>query len=241
MKASGSITQTELENAESRYLGSLAAVEGASANLNAVKVGLENTYIRAPFSGTILTKNADVGEIVAPFASSATSKGSVVTLADMKSLEVEADVAESNIERVKLGGRAEIILDAYPSVRYPASVKKIVPTADRSRATVQVKIAFDTLEIRVLPEMSARVNFFGDAPVESSAPMLSVSKDVITSRDEQKVVFRLTQDRAEMVAVTLGRQLGSQVEILTGLKAGDKVILSPPGKLATGQKIEVTQ
>ncbi len=239
LKKSGSITQTELENAESRFLGSLAAVEGARAGLKSAQVGLENTYIRAPFSGTILTKNADVGEIVAPFASSASSKGSVVTLADMNSLEVEADVAESNIERVKLGGMTEIVLDAYPTARYPGRVKKIVPTADRSRATVQVKVAFDSLDSRVLPEMSARVNFFGEANPSSSATLLAVDKNVITTRDDIKVVFRLTGDRAEMVAVTLGRELGEKTEILSGLRAGDQVILTPAGKLATGQKIEV--
>ena len=122
---SGSITDAELESAEAAYRNASAMVEQAKANVRVAEVSLDNTYIRAPFDGTVLTKNADVGEIVAPFASSASSKGSVVTLADMSSLEVEADVSESNLDRVRVGRPCEIILDAYPTVRYPGSVKKI--------------------------------------------------------------------------------------------------------------------
>ncbi|HWR82367.1 MAG TPA: efflux RND transporter periplasmic adaptor subunit, partial [Candidatus Deferrimicrobium sp.] len=119
--ASGSIRQTELETAETSYKLAVAGVTAAAANVRATQVAFENTYIRAPFDGTILTKNADVGEIVAPFASSASSKGSVVTMADMTSLEVEADVSESNIQKVRTGQQCEIVLDAYPETRYPGS------------------------------------------------------------------------------------------------------------------------
>jgi multidrug resistance efflux pump len=122
-------------------------------------VARENTFIARHLMGTVLNKYADVGEIVAPMSSSASSNGAVVVLADMNSLEVEADVAESNIQRVILGQRCEIILDAYPGTRYSGFVKKIVPTADRSRATVMTKVGFTDKDSRVLPEMSARINF----------------------------------------------------------------------------------
>lgn len=241
LRESGAITEAELETAESNYNSALARYQGALASLRAAQVNLDNTYIRAPFAGTILTKNADVGEIVAPFASSASSKGSVVTLADMSSLEVEADVSEANIYKVAVGQPTEIILDAYPSLKYPGQVKKIVPTADRARATVLVKIAFESKDEKVLPEMSARVNFFSDRPESSElASAIAVHKDAITSRGSVKVVFRVSEGHAELVEVTTGRELGNLVEIIDGLRYNDQVVLSPPGKMEHGQKIEVT-
>ncbi len=241
---SGSITDAELESSEAAYKNSMAAVEQGKANVRVAEVNLENTYIRAPFDGTVLTKNADVGEIVAPFASSASSKGSVVTLADMSSLEVEADVSESNLERVRVGRPCEIVLDAYPSVRYPGNVKKIVPTADRARATVLTRVAFDSLDHRVLPEMSARVSFFADSTdlkLSANSSMITVSKDAVTTRGADKVVFVVANEIATMTVVSVGKELGSQFEITRGLQPGQQVVLSPPGKLESGQKITIIQ
>lgn len=241
--ASGSITESDIEQIETAYLTALARLDAGRAALLAAEVALENTYIRAPFDGTVLTKNADVGEIVAPFASSATSKGSVVTLADMNSLEVEADVSESNIQKVVVGQPAEIVLDAYPEVRYPARVKKIVPTADRARATVLTKVAFDSIDARVLPEMSARVNFFIGRPDTALAlkhPTLVVPADAITTRSNQKVVFVVREDHVTVHTVQTGRELDAYTEVISGLREGDKVVLSPPGKMTSGQKVEIT-
>lgn len=241
---SGSITDAELESAEAAYRNASAMVEQAKANVRVAEVSLDNTYIRAPFDGTVLTKNADVGEIVAPFASSASSKGSVVTLADMSSLEVEADVSESNLDRVRVGRPCEIILDAYPTVRYPGSVKKIVPTADRARATVLTRIAFSQLDERVLPEMSARVSFFVDSSdlrQSSGASMVTAPKDAVTSRGTDKVVFLVVGELVAMTTVQTGKEIGSQIEITSGLQPGQKIVLSPPGKLETGQKITIIQ
>ncbi len=240
---SGSITRADFENAETAYALATASVAAATASVKAAEVELENTFIRAPFAGTILTKNADVGEMVTPFASAASSKGSVVTLADMSSLEVEADVSEANIHKVVVGQPCDIILDAYPGQSYPGRVKKIVPTADRARATVLTKVAFEQIDDRVLPEMSARVNFFqsdrpaGEIPASSA---IAVNKDAITTRDGETVVFRITDDYVEMVPVSTGRQLADKMEIMTGLTAGDRVVVSPPGKMVSGQKIEIT-
>lgn len=237
------VRETELEQAETAYLMAKASVAAAEAAVTAAQVALENTFIRAPFDGTVLSKNADVGEIVAPFASSATSKGSVVTLADMNSLEVEADVSESNIQKVTVGQRCEIVLDAYPDVRYAGHVKKIVPTADRARATVMTKVAFDSVDARVLPEMSARVNFYikAEANEETSrGPVIVVPDDAITSRQGEKVVFVVEADIVTAQPVKIGRELNDYTEILAGVSAGDRVVLSPPGKMETGQKIEVT-
>ncbi len=238
LRDSGAVTQEMMESAESAYLGSLAAAKAAEAAVRIAEVDLENTIIRAPFDGTVLTKNAEVGEIVAPFASSASSKGSVVTLADMTSLEVEADVNESNINKVIPNQRCEIVLDAYPSVRYKGYVKKIVPTADRSRATVLTRVAFAEIDDRVLPEMSARVNFFvEDDGSDAQATALTVPEEAVTSRNGKTVVFRVVNDVVSEVTVEIGRDLGSRTEILSGLGEGDRVVLSPPGKLTDGQKI----
>jgi HlyD family secretion protein len=241
---SGSITDVDLESAEAAYQSAIATVQQAAANVRVADVNLDNTIIRAPFDGTVLTKNADVGEIVAPFASSASSKGSVVTLADMSSLEVEADVAESNLERVKVGRPCEVVLDAYPTVRYQGRVKKIVPTADRSRATVLTRVEFLNRDERVLPEMSARVSFFTDSSQirnSTSASMLTVPKDAVTTREDNKVVFRIDDDRVTSVPVEIGKEIGTQVEVVRGLNPGDRVVLSPPGKMISGQKISITQ
>ncbi|UCE23317.1 MAG: efflux RND transporter periplasmic adaptor subunit [Candidatus Zixiibacteriota bacterium] len=240
---SGSITQADFENAETAYALATASVTAAAASVKAAEVEFENTFIRAPFAGTILTKNADVGEMVTPFASAASSKGSVVTLADMSSLEVEADVSEANIHKVVVGQPCDIILDAYPGQSYPGRVKKIVPTADRARATVLTKVAFDQIDDRVLPEMSARVNFFqSDRPTVAvpSDNAIAVNRDAITNRDGETVVFRVIDDYVQMVPVSTGRQLADKMEIVNGLTAGDRVVISPPGKMVSGQKVEIT-
>jgi RND family efflux transporter MFP subunit len=239
--ASGVTTEVDLENSEMNYNNSLAQVKASEAGVRVQEVNLENTYIRAPFDGTVLTKNADVGEVVAPFASSASSTGSVVTLADMSSLEVEADVSESNIYKVSVGQPCEIVLDAYPSVRYGGRVSKIVPTADRARATVLTKVAFDNKDDRVLPEMSARVSFMTAAGKDTAIPVtaLVVPKEALTTRADTRVVFRVDGEFVTAVPVKVGRSLGAQTEILEGLNVGDRVVLTPPGKLETGQKVSV--
>ena len=138
----GLSSQQTYDQAEANYNRLLASIEIANARIKQYEVAIENTLIRAPFDGTVLTKNAEVGEIVAPFGGSTTSKTAVVTIADMKSLLVEADVSESNIEKIQVNQDCEIILDAYPEKSYSAYVFKIVPTADRSKATVLVKVGF---------------------------------------------------------------------------------------------------
>ena len=196
--------------------------------------------LRDLFDGTVLTKDADVGEMVAPFASSSSSRGAVVTLADMSTLEVEADVSESNIFKVKVGQPCEILLDAYPNYRYAGHVKKIVPTADRSRATVMTKISFDQIDDRVLPEMSARVNFLGEKPEsqDQQEDLLIVRSNAITTRDGKDVVFKIVNGKAEQAEVSLGRELGEVTEIKSGLSVGDKVVVQPPGGMSSGDKIE---
>jgi RND family efflux transporter MFP subunit len=237
----GATTQDVVDAATAANDRAQAAMDVMRANIRASEVAMENTIIRAPFDGTVLTKNADVGEMVAPFASASSSKGAVVTIADMSSLEVEADIAESNIYKVKIGQRCEIILDAYPGVKYQAFVKKIVPTADRSRATVMTKVAFKNVDSKVLPEMSARVNFLAAEsqidPAEAKA-VITVPKTALTTRDGGKVVFKMTGGYVQQQSVQIGRELGGVTEIISGVAVGDQVVLAPAGGMKTGDKVE---
>jgi RND family efflux transporter MFP subunit len=237
----GHSTDEVFEAATALYVRAVAEVQAMRAIVRAAEVAMENTIIRAPFDGTVLTKHADVGEMVAPFASASSAKGAVVTMADMTSLEVETDVSESNIQKVIIGGPCEIVLDAYPSQVYSGYVKKIVPTADRARATVLTKIAFDNIDEKVLPEMSARVNFLREVvQTEESEPVIGVPNAALTSRDDQRVVFVVVGEIIHQTPVTTGRKLGDVTEVISGLKVGDEVILSPAGGLESGDKIEIT-
>ena len=210
-------------------------VEGA-------QVALENTVIRAPFDGTVLTKDAEVGEVVAPLAGSAFSKSAVVTIADLRSLEVEADVSESNLEGVTVGQPCEIVLDAYPDQRYPAAVAMIVPTADRAKATVQVKVAFHSYDARVLPEMGAKVHFLPTPvrPTEADTqPVLTVPAGAVVDRGGRTVVYMVDRGRAAEIPVTIGRRLGGTVTILQGLPSGALVIDSVGDRVRPGAKVTV--
>ncbi len=238
----GATTKVELDAADARYKRVLASINVAKAQVEAAEVNLENTLIRAPFDGTVLTKNADVGEIVSPLGASSTSRAAVVTMADMSSLQVEADVSESNIQRIKPGQDCEISLDAYPDVRYPGFVAKIVPTADRSKATVLVKIAFKKYDKKVLPEMSAKVLFLNAAVGQNSInekPMLVVPFTAIIKKGGKSFVFKIKGNKAVEVEVKTGREAGSYTEILSGLEEGDKVIEKATDQIKDGTEIKI--
>lgn len=242
-----SISKAEYDGAHARYRRAVAGIASAEAgikfaeaNIRSAEVQLENTIIRAPFDGVVLTKNANVGEVITPFGAAAGSRGAVVTMADMKSLEVEADVSESNIEKIKENQPCEITLDAYPDKRYPGFVNKIVPTADRAKATVLTKVRFHQLDERVLPEMRAKVNFLSEEKrngTNNSGPKLSLPASAIATRNGQKVVFVVKESVATETAVTLGEMMGSRIEVTEGVSSGDKVVLRPAETLKTGMKI----
>jgi multidrug efflux pump subunit AcrA (membrane-fusion protein) len=213
----------------------------ALAQLQAQRVNRDNTEVRAPFDGVVLVKNANVGDMITPFSSAAGTSGAVVTMADMGTLEVEADVAEANVGLVRIDQPVEIMLDALPEVRFRGSVARIVPTVDRAKATVMTKVRFERLDPRILPEMSAKVAFLSQAPGPGDErPVTAVNPKAVVQRDGQSLVWRIADDRVVAVAVTTGRTLGDALEI-TGqaLKPGDRLVLSPPPSLADGARVVV--
>ena len=238
----GSATPMQVDQAEAAYLKVVASIDVAKANVQAQEVNIENTLIRAPFNGTVLTKDADVGEIVAPFGASVNAKSAVVTLADMSSLQVEADVSESNIEKVKINQPCQITLDANPQKNYEGYVAKIVPTADRSKATIMVKVGFKDYDENVLPEMSAKVSFFSK-PIskeqQNEKPILVVPFTSVVNRNGKDVVFKVKDDKAVEVPVVKGRELNTYDEIKSGLHDGDRVIEKVTEDIKDGTKVSV--
>jgi RND family efflux transporter MFP subunit len=249
LREAGLLPQAEFDTAEARYHRAQAAVatadaeiRGAEAAVKAAEVDLENTYIRAPFNGTVLTKNAEVGEVVAPFGSSSLAKAAVVTMADMESLQVEADVSESNISKITIGQPCEITLDAYPEAKYKGIVDTIVPTADRAKATVLTKIKFLDLDDRVLPEMSAKASFLSEPTANvDTRPVVATQPGAIVMRSDRKVVFVIQGDRVNEVPVEVGDSVGNLVEIKAGLKPGDRVVMNPQKELSHGDRVQIKQ
>jgi RND family efflux transporter MFP subunit len=238
----GSSTSAEVDAAEKQYNRVLASIELAKAQVKAAEVSMENMLIRAPFNGTVLTKDADIGEMVTPLAAGANSKAAVVTIADMNSLQVEADVSESNIEKIKLNQDCEIRLDAYPDYAYSGYVAKIVPTADRSKATVMVKIGFKNLDKRVLPEMAAKILFMREALNESelnTVQYLVVPESAIANRNGKQVVYIVREDKTIEIPIQTGKVLGDFVEIKSGLSTGDKVIENVNEEIKDGVKVKI--
>jgi len=237
----GLSSQQSLDQAEAAYKSLLANIEIAKARIRVAEVSLENMIIRAPFDGTVLTKNAEVGEIVAPFGASTTSRAAVVTIADMNSLMVETDVSESNITKIDQDQDCEIVLDANPGKTYQGYVFKIVPTADRSKATVLVKVAFKNYDSSVLPEMSAKVSFLSRSNEEEKdqAPVLTAPLSAVEEMDGKKVAFTVVRDMAVQRDIITGRLFGNYVEIISGLVEGDKIINDLNEKIKDGVQVKV--
>ena len=245
----GSISQVEYENSETRNKKAKAAVDGAEATLKANSAALrgatvaqEYALIRAPFDAVVLTKNADIGDIITPLGAAANAKAAVVTIADMSYLEVEADVSESNLSLIKSGQPCLIQLDAFPDSRFNGVVKTIVPTADRSKASIMVKVGFIDIDTRILPEMSAKVAFLSrSVKSEEMKPRTALNRNAVINRNDKNVSFVVKGDEVAETMVTVGEQFGDMIEILSGLKAGDRVVLKPLEKLKTGTKIKLTE
>jgi HlyD family secretion protein len=197
----------------------------------------QDMLIRAPFDGVILSKNAEVGDLVTPFSSTADSKRTVASIADMSTLEVEADVSASGLGRIRVGQPCEIVLVALPAARFLGTVARIVPGVDRAKATV--KVHFAAIDQRVLPEVSARVLFLSQPiTAEQQLPLTAVNPRALTKRDGRTVLYVVREDKAVEVAVTPGRKLGELAAFAGDAKSGDMAVLDPRAELKAGALIE---
>ena len=235
------IAGSALDTAEARYNKSRAAIDTlraqiavAQANYRAAEVAFDQTLIRAPFTGMVLTKSANVGDIVTPFSSASGTTGAVVTMADMETLEVEADVSEASIAKITVGQPAEIQLDAFPDLRLIGEVSRIVPTVDRSKATLLVKVKFVERDPRVLPDMSAKIAFLSrPLKPDERTPVAALRPDAIVKRDGKDVVFVVGKDDKVMLTpVTVGANVGDLVRV--DLAPGTRVVTAPTERVTGG-------
>lgn len=237
------ISATEFEQAESRARVANAQLESARANAHLASVNLESTRVRAPFDGTVLRKDAELGEVVSPAgAGGAFTRTSIVTMADLDTLEVEVDVNEAYISRIRGDQPARISLDAYSGVEFRGRVRQVVPTADRQKATVLVKVAIDEKDPRIMPEMAAKVVFLDEAP-DPSVPVeprrVTAPAAAVVTNGSDTIVWVVDKAVAKSVAVKTGAKIGTEIEIISGLSGGEKVVVSPPGGLRDGQTVRV--
>ena len=245
--AKGFVSQSATDTSKARTDRAVAGVANARATLGAAQANARNaqvsvdyTLIRAPFDGVILSKSANVGDMVTPFSNATDSKGAVVSMADMSTLEVEADVSEASLSKIKVGMPAEVTLDALPNDRFRGRISRTVPTVDRAKATVMTKVKFDEIDPRVLPEMSAKVSFLSqDVTPEQQKPLTAVSSDAFAQRDGRTVVFIIRDGKAVAVPVTPGAKVGDLTAVTGEVKAGDKAILRPDEKLAAGALVKI--
>ncbi|MCA8383804.1 efflux RND transporter periplasmic adaptor subunit [Burkholderia cenocepacia] len=235
------IDTARVNKARATFNSDQAAIVSAEANAQAAQVAVDQTVIRAPFDGIVLAKHANVGDNITPFSSASDSKGAVVTIADMETLEVEADVAESNIAKIRAEQPCEIQLDALPDLRFAGRVSRIVPTVDRSKATVLVKVRFVDRDERVLPDMSAKIAFLSKpATAQDRQPVTAVQASAVVERDGRPVVFVVKDDAVQAVAVTKGTRIGELVAV-RGVAPGDTVVLAPGAKLKDGANVTVAK
>jgi RND family efflux transporter MFP subunit len=238
--------ETRAATAAARARSAAAQVAAAQAALRFARVSLENTEIRAPFTGTVLRKEAEVGEVVAPSVGGGLTRGAVVTMADLTTLEVDVDVNEAYIARIRTGQAARITLDAYPDTSFNGRVRQVVPTADRQRATVQVKVSIVDRDPRILPEMGARVDFIepearlASGPVVASAPRIRVPVAAVREAGGQSVVWLVRDGRLESRVVQAGPASGGFREIRSGLSGGELLLVGGVDAPRAGMRVKVT-
>jgi RND family efflux transporter MFP subunit len=236
------LAAADLENAKTRVSVLEAQTNSARAQVQLAEVNLENTRVRAPFDGTVLNKDAEVGEIVAPAsAGGALTRTAIVTMADLGTLEVEVDVNEAYISRVRNGQPASITLDAYPDTSFHGRVRQVIPTADRQKATVLVKVSILDRDPRILPEMGAKVVFqreSGETAVAAPRRVLAPAAAVVRSGADASV-WVVENGRVARHPIQLGRERDASVEVLSGLVGGESVIVDPPAALKDGARVRV--
>ena len=249
LKAANVQSQDQLDNAQTaadslRAKIALAKEQVAAANarIQEAQQAVDNCTIRAPFAGIIVSKDAQVGEMVSPIsAGGGFTRTGIATIVDMASNEIEVDVNENYIARVKQGQDVTSVLDAYSDWKIPCHVRTIIPTADRQKATVEVRIAFDKLDPRILPDMGVKVTFLGDEEKQTKkAPVgLMVPQSAVRDDSGEKIVLLVKGDHVERHAVKVGTANGAQTQILAGLTPGDTVVVGGPADLKDGETVAI--
>jgi RND family efflux transporter MFP subunit len=235
--------RTQVEMQAAQVDSQKKQVELAEAGVEGAKVQLDYCTIRAPFTGVIIAKAAQVGEIVSPFsAGGGFTRTGIGTIVDMDSLEIEVDVNESYINRVVAKQKTEAVLDAYPDWKIPGHVIAIIPTADRSKATVKVRVALDQKDARIVPDMGVRVSFLEEAPgAGQPAPPpkgVLVPAQSIVQRNGKSVVFAIDGDRARVRAVTPGQQM-AELRLVEGVASGTRLVREPPAEMTDGARVTI--
>ena len=241
------ISDDQREAAASRVKIAEAALAQAAADLAFVEAQLQNTVIRAPFGGVVVKKMAEVGESVAPIppgVNISTSSGAIVALADLATLEVEADVAEANVAKVAGGQPAEVTVEAIPDRRYKAVLRQVIPTADRTKATVMVKVTILDKDKDLKPEMSAKVTFLEPekkekGPTAAAQPVVLVPRAAVATRDGKPTVFLVREGKVQARKVVLGTERQGQVIVQEGLAGGETIVAKPGDELKDGASVKV--
>jgi RND family efflux transporter MFP subunit len=252
LQAAGVQTQQALDSAtmaadslKAKIALAKQQVVGSTTRINEAQQAVDNTVIRAPYSGIVVSKDAQVGEMVSPVsAGGGFTRTGIATIVDMKSLEMEVDVNESYIARVTPNQRVKAFLDAYPDRELGGYVRTVIPTADRQKATVKVRITFDKIEDFILPDMGIKVTFLGEEEKKKPggpSPVAIVPPDAVRNDGGQKIVFLLKDDHVERRAVTVGGTRGAGTEIMAGLVPGDTVVVKAPENLKDGQAVQVNK
>jgi HlyD family secretion protein len=235
--------ESQLAGADARIAVQVAMVRAAVAGIAFARANLDNTYIRAPFDGTVLRKDAEVGEVVAPVATGGgLTRGAVVTMADLSTLEVEVDVNEAYIAQIRDAQPTRIVLDAYPQAQFKGLVRQIVPTADRQKATVQVKVSVTDKDPRILPEMGARVDFLDSASTKgvTAPPRLFVPGEAVQNEGGATIVWVVRDGAVTKATIEAGPVSGGRREVRSGLSGGESIVINPPSGMANGDRVNVT-
>jgi RND family efflux transporter MFP subunit len=243
-KAEVDEAQSDVDSLKARIAVAHQQVQVSEAQVHARQTDLTDMVVRAPFDGIAISKDAQPGEMISPVsAGGGFTRTGICTIVDMSSLEIEVDVSETYINRVHPAQRVEAVLDAYTDWRIPAHVITTIPSADRQKATVKVRIGFDQLDPRILPDMGVKVSLLRDAEPAGSAaaaaPRMAVPKAAVRSADGRTVVFVTNGDRVERRAVSVGDENNGQVDVLSGLRAGERVVLDAPATMKDGDKIKM--
>jgi RND family efflux transporter MFP subunit len=229
---------TEVASLESQVALAAERINAAARAVDITRQGVENCTIRAPFAGIVVSKDAQPGEMVSPIsAGGGYTRTGIATIVDMGSLEVEVDVGESYIARVTPGQRVETVLDAYPDWRIPSRVRTVIPTADRQKATVKVRITFDELDARILPDMGVKVSFLEAQRDSMVAGVVLVPRDAVRRDGGQSLVYVVQDGRVERRVVRTGRDRGADIEVVAGLRSGESVVAQSAEQLKDGQRV----